>query len=280
MSYRSLVVHLEGDARAPLRAEVAIRLARAFDGHLLGVAPTGVIDMPIALDAGTAPGGFGANALDLLNAQAQRAVQAFRQACSAAGFTAVEAQVVEDTAAAALVRQAHCADLCLVSQAEPGSDGYRARRATVEQVVLYSARPTLILPYAGAVESIGEQIMVAWDDSREAARAVADALPLLKRARRVRVLSWTEGTGTELAVLRARTADLARWLQFHGVTAEALVETSPIGIGEAMLSRAADLGTDLIVMGAYGHARLSERVLGGATRGLLESMTVPVLMSH
>lgn len=280
MTYRSLVVHLDVDDRAPLRTQVAMRLARAFDAHLLGVAPTGLIDLPIALDASASLGQYGTVAWDLLRAQAEKAVQAFRDACDAGGCTAFDAQVEEDDPAAALVRHAHCADLCVLSQPDPRADGHRAQRAAVERVVLHSARPTLVLPYAGPIDRLGQQVMVAWDDSREAARAVADALPLLHRAQRVRVLSWTEASAADDGVLRGRTAELGRWLQRHGVKVETLVETSPIAVGEAMLSRAADLDVDLIVMGAYGHTRLSERVLGGATRGLLASMTVPVLMSH
>jgi nucleotide-binding universal stress UspA family protein len=150
----------------------------------------------------------------------------------------------------------------------------------VEQVVLHSARPTLILPYAGRFDEVGQRVMVAWDDSREAARAVSDALPLLRHAGRVQVVSWVESGTTEHGTLRRRLDALHQWLMWHGVNAEVRVERTEIGIADAMLSRAADFGTDLIVMGAYGHARWAERVLGGATRGLLQTMTVPVLMSH
>ena len=146
-------------------------------------------------------------------------------------------------------------------------------------MVLHSARPTLILPYAGRVTSLGSKVMVAWDDSPEAARALSDALPLLRRAARVQVVAWHE-TDDDDRALRRRLDDVHRWLMWQGVSAEVAVETTEIGIAEAMLSRAAELEVDLIVMGAYGHARWTERVLGGATRGLLAAMTVPVLMSH
>lgn len=280
MGYRSLLVHLDRDARAAVRTQAALNLAREFDAHLLGVAPTGLVDLPVAFDASATLGQYGALAWDLLRGQANEAAQAFRDACAAAGHAAFAAQVEEDNAAAALVRHAHCADLCILSQADPGADGHRAHQALVERVVLHSARPTLILPYAGPVERFGRQVLVAWDDSRESARAVNDALPLLHRAQRVRVLSWVEAGSADDADWRARGAAVGAWLQRHGVQAEVAVEATVIGIGEAMLSRAAELGADLIVMGAYGHTRLAERVLGGATRGLLQAMTVPVLMSH
>jgi nucleotide-binding universal stress UspA family protein len=122
--------------------------------------------------------------------------------------------------------------------------------------------------------------MVAWNDSREAARALSDALPLLQRASRVEVTAWVEANTGENKAVRTQLGALQQWLMWHGVAAKIQVETLGTGITEAILSSAADSNADLIVMGAYGHARWTERVLGGATRGLLDSMTVPVLMSH
>jgi len=122
--------------------------------------------------------------------------------------------------------------------------------------------------------------MVAWDDSREAARALADSLPLLRRFGAVQLVAWNESDEDD-ATLRARLDAVCRWLARHEIEATARVEARPAAeIADAMLSRAADFEADLIVMGAYGHARWTERVLGGATRGILASMTVPVLMSH
>ena len=132
----------------------------------------------------------------------------------------------------------------------------------------------------GSADSIGGRVMVAWDDSRESARAVSDALPLLRLATRVEVVSWADAATVEAAALPRRLQALQPWLAWQGVSAELSIETTGHGIADAMLSRAADLSADLIVMGAYGRSRWAERVLGGATRGLLASMTVPVLMSH
>ena len=139
--------------------------------------------------------------------------------------------------------------------------------------MLHSARPTLILPYAGTFDEIGRRALVAWDDSREAARALADALPMLRHAESVQVVTWNASEPGGLA--QTRLDALQRWLMWQGVIAEVQTDTSPVGIADTILSRAADLDADLLVMGAYGHARWAERALGGATRGLLESMTVP-----
>ncbi|MEO5695743.1 MAG: universal stress protein [Burkholderiaceae bacterium] len=280
MTYRSLLVLLDRDPLCAERTAVAIRLAKSLDCHLVGVAPTGLIDMPASPEAAASLAEFAALAWDSLRDQANQAAKGFRDACRAAGLKSCEAVVDEAEKAVSVVHHAHCSDLTLLTQADPTAAGSGAAQEFVEQVVLYSARPTLILPYAGHFDTIGSRGLVAWDDSREAARALSDALPLLRLARQVRVLSWNEaGTGDDDS-LRHRLEALRQWLLWQGVPAEVGVETTGIGIAEAMLSRAAELEADLIVMGAYGHSRWAERVLGGATRGLLASMTVPVLMSH
>ena len=146
--------------------------------------------------------------------------------------------------------------------------------------MLHNARPTLVLPFAGQFDTIASRALVAWDDSREAARAVADALPLLRLADRVQVVTWSDSTDVEDLAWRKRQNALQHWLEWQGVSAETHIQRTEIGLTDAMLSHAADFGADLIVMGAYGHARWTERMLGGATRGMLASMTTPVLMSH
>ena len=276
MTYRSLLVLLDQDCAA--RTQSALRLAKALDCHLVGLAPTSLVDLPASIEAAASMTEFAALVWDTLQKQAEQATQRFRDDCRAAGLESFEAVVDEADKAASIVHHAHCSDLTVLTQADPNAPGHRLAQDLVEQVVLYSARPTLILPYAGRFDTIGSNAMVAWDDSRESARAVNDALPLLRRATRVQVVSWSDAE--DAAALRPRLDALRQWLMWHGVAAEMRVETSGIAIGEAMLSRAADLGADLIVMGAYGHSRWAERWLGGATRGLLQAMTVPVLMSH
>ena len=146
--------------------------------------------------------------------------------------------------------------------------------------MLYSPRPTLLLPHAGRFDGHCDTVMVAWDDSREAARAVSDALPMLRRASRVHVVTWKENGIYQGTPRPAQLDSVGVWLERHGVHAELHNETTSDRIADAMLSLASDVGADLIVMGAYGHARWAERIVGGATRGLLGAMTVPVLMSH
>jgi len=277
MSYRSIVVHVARDAGLEARVGLAIQLAKDMDAHLVGLAPTGLIGMPITLEP-SAIGELNQLAVEAMVAEARGAEAHFRQACDDAGLKSIETVIDEADQVESLVRHAHCSDLCVLSQPDPQQAGFRLARLQMEQVIVQSARPTLIVPYAGSFKAVGRRALVAWNDSREAARAVSDALPLLRRAQQVEVLHWHDPHEPPLPA--AGMQALARWLLWQGVSANVNAESTDIDVADAMLSRAADLGTDLIVMGAYGHARWSEIVLGGATRGLLASMTAPVLMSH
>jgi len=279
MTYRSLLVLLDSSPLGDTRTQVAIGLAKAFESHLVGLAPTGLVDMPVATQNAASLAEYTTLAWNTLRAEAAQSVERFRDACRSAGLKSFEALADDEGRARSLITHALCSDLTLLTQADPASADGRATREMVEQVVMHSARPTLVLPYAGRFESVGRNVMVAWNNSREAARAVTDALPFLRRATSVQVVSWDETRGSE-DTLPQSLDSLERWLNWQGVSAEVHVEKTSIHVCEAMLSRAADLSADLIVMGAYGHARWSERILGGATRGLLDAMTVPVLMSH
>jgi nucleotide-binding universal stress UspA family protein len=138
----------------------------------------------------------------------------------------------------------------------------------------------LLVPYAGRFPAVGRKVLIAWNAGREAARAVVDALPLLARASTVHVVSFNpEKGGADHGAVPG--ADIAQFLVRHGIKVVVHRQNNGgVDVGNQILSRAADLEIDLIVMGAYGHARMREMVLGGVTRTLLETMTVPVLMSH
>jgi nucleotide-binding universal stress UspA family protein len=171
--------------------------------------------------------------------------------------------------------QGSSADLTIVAQHEPsGGDGRFADLA--EDVLVSSGRPLLMVPYIGAVDGIGERVIVAWNASREAARAVADAMPILDGAREVEVFIASDNDIGDLP-----GADIAAHLARHGI--DVTVYETPannVSIGDALLNRASETGADMIVMGGYGRSRFREFVLGGVTRHMLQHMTVPVLMSH
>jgi nucleotide-binding universal stress UspA family protein len=176
--------------------------------------------------------------------------------------------------------QARYADLVILGQLDPTDPQAAVDRPRPEDIILSAGRPVLVVPYVGRYPSLGTCVLIGWDASREAARAVNDAMPLLAAASSVTVLSIDPVIGREEHG-DIPGADIARHLGRHGVIVR--VESAPsagVGIGEVLLSRAADLSADLLVMGAYAHSRVRELVLGGATRTVLESMTLPVLIAR
>jgi nucleotide-binding universal stress UspA family protein len=175
---------------------------------------------------------------------------------------------------------ARYADLTIMGQLDPDNEWASVIYALPEDVALSSGRPVLVVPYAGTFPSVGQRVLVAWDASREATRAVNDAMPLLSAASSVTVMTIDPQQSREEHG-DVPGADIALHLARHGVAAQVESTVSGgIGVGDALLSRASDLGADLLIMGAYGHSRGRELILGGATRTVLESMTLPVLMAH
>jgi nucleotide-binding universal stress UspA family protein len=171
-------------------------------------------------------------------------------------------------------------DLVVLGQTDPDNGEAALFQPSAEDVALAVGRPVLVVPYAGRFEECGRRVLVAWNASRAATRAVNDAMPLLAGAETVTVLSVDPNEDSR-AHGDVPGMDIASHLARHGVKAN--VETTVsggIGVGNVLLSRASDVGADLLVMGAYGHARVRELLLGGATRTILQSMTLPVLMAH
>lgn len=206
-------------------------------------------------------------------ARASEAEQAFRTAAERAELTS-EWQVGEDDFVRTAVQLARSADIAVLGQHDPD------RRAGIphlaESMLLGSGGPVLVVPYAGRFEYVGRTVLVAWNGTRESARAVNDALPILENADKVVVFSVNPPDGPAWP-----GTDVARHLARHGAPAETSSSVSnDLDAGNAILSRAADFGSDLIVMGGYGHSRQRELILGGVTRTILQNMTVPVLFSH
>jgi nucleotide-binding universal stress UspA family protein len=199
----------------------------------------------------------------------------FRAEAERAGISS-EWRVSEGAGTAPLIQHACCVDLTILGQADPGQESFK--NVLPEDVVLVSGRPALLVPAVGNFETVGQRILIAWNASREAARALCDALPLLAGAQAVTVLSIGSADVIETEY---QGANVTRHLARHGINATAAAcAAAESGVGDALLSRAADLGADLIVMGAYGHSRIHEWLLGGVTRHVLRHMTVPVLMAH
>lgn len=276
MVFKDLLVHVDNTKAYPARLDAAIRLAQAHEAHLTGLYVLPLINVPGYAEA-QIPLEVIEKQRQNMRAQADKAEKVFGAAADKAGI-AREWRCVEDDFAHALSVNARYVDVVLTGQddkSDPMSVG-----GLTERVVFEAGRPVLVIPYIGAGKTIGERVLVAWNASREAIRAVHDALPLLERAKSVTVMA-VNPPGGAAGEGDIPAADVCLHLARHGVRAEAdHVEAHDIAVGDMLLSRAADKSIDLLVMGAYGHSRLRELVLGGATRHILGHMTIPVLMSH
>ena len=274
MAYKDLLVHVDSSSHCAMRLTLAVTLARRFGAHLTGlhVMPTLAISPFIADQFPTAILDEGHARIAQLREDARASFAAATRLLEGeAEWRETRGDPVD-----AMRLAARKADLAILGQPDPGGDG--AGGADLPgQVVMGSGRPVLIVPYAGSFANVGGRVLVAWNGSAQAARAVNDALPFLQSAERVVVVTVNSARGD-----RIEAADIARHLARHGIAAEIsdIVIDRESDVGDVLLSRASDEAVDLIVMGAYGHSRLRELVLGGVSRALLGHMTVPVLMAH
>jgi nucleotide-binding universal stress UspA family protein len=277
MTYRSMLVALDASPANPTRTQIAIALAKEFEAHLIGLAPVAAVDTPV-LQAAAAMHDYLSRASADLLAEAQDLAHRFHQRCEAAALPSFEALADRTSAPGSLIGHAQCTDLLILSSPDPRLAEHRQRLSDLEEMLLACPRPVLLLPSARA-EPLGlGRVLLAWDGSRQSVRAMTDALPLLRRATSVALMHWRHPD--DEGAPRERMACLRQWLAFQGVDAEVRDEVTPMPVGEALQHAATSLQADLVVMGAYGHARWAERLFGGVSRTLLQSMTVPVLMSH
>ncbi|MCZ7563505.1 MAG: universal stress protein [Burkholderiales bacterium] len=278
MAYKTILLHVDDSPQWPGRFEVAAKLAADFGAHLVGLCLLRRPELPGYVRS--------AEIAELIAKRAREAearVKSSRdmllQRLSSQGLSG-ECRVVEGAPEDLAAVHGRYADLLVVSQPDPGTSYYAEAMQDIQSVIFAAGRPLLLVPYAGQVKALGTHVLVAWNASREATRAVTDALPLLRRASKVTVMVVRPREDAQ-AHGDVPGADIAAYLARHGVKVEVSAEHGTgIEVGELMLSRVADLNVDLVVMGAYSHSRLRQWILGGATRTLLESMTVPVLMSH
>lgn len=284
MTYRTIAVYVNESRHALERVNFAAQLAVDTDAYLVGVAATALTQSyyihgmgGIAIESATVLNAY----LDQLKERALTALASFDGVADKAGVRSAEKRVIEDEAGSALCLQARYSDLLVMSQNDPSEALPTQASNVAEFVVINSGRPVLLIPYAGKFDAAFERVLIAWDGSLQAARAVTGAIPLLRRAKLVQVAVFDPEIGPT-AHGEEPGADIALYLARHGVTVEVTQQNTgqDIDIGNAIVSYSSDFGADLIVMGAYGHSRFRELLLGGATHTILNSMTVPVLMSH
>ncbi|UZD55384.1 universal stress protein [Caldimonas aquatica] len=276
MAYRQILVHLDDTERCEARIHYAAELGALEGAHLIGWAPTGWADMPASVGRAVAGPTYLQLSMDYLIEQARNAARRFDALLAPRTDVTHESRVHHGEAVESLIAAARTVDLVVVGQPAP-EDRSTVQRELATQVVLRSGRPVLVVPHIGEFRWTNGPVVAAWDGGREAARAMADALPLLQRASRVHLVSVRP---REDADARIALGAVQQWLERHRVQAHVHVEVSSVPAGEALLSRAADWGAQCLVMGGYGHPRWAEFVLGGATRTMLGQMTLPVLMSH
>lgn len=280
--YRDLLLHLDGSPRDETMIATAARLAAACESHLTALYIADTV-LPSSLEA-LALAYASTGDADALLRRLHEQQDADAAACAASFDAACEREGVEHAfhvlrgrSAPLLAFEARHYDLTIVRQDHPDNPRPPESLDLVERLLFDSGRPVLILPAHGTFPTVGKRILVGWNASREAARAVNDALPLLAAAESVRILTINPPEAED----GVSGADIARHLARHGVRAIAdHTVASEISEADVLLNEAFDQGCDLLVAGAYGHSRVREMLLGGVTRRLLEGMTLPVLLSH
>lgn len=279
MPFKTILVYCDSSGPTKGRLAVAIGLAERFGGLLVALHARHPFQSPAFFDAGFSMDALFAAYQESVDRELAAAKAIFDGAIKGKAI-ATEWRAVDGFPDEMLAVHARYADLVVAGQAMPAeSANPNTPPDLAETVALASGRLTLVVPHIPLTRPPGKVVMLCWNASREAARAATDALPFLKAAEKVIVLvvdpSGSPGHGAEPG------ADIATWLARHGVKATVQRDTAADGdVGATILSRAADHDVDLIVMGLYGHSRVREFVLGGASRTLLASMTVPVLMAH
>ncbi len=279
MSIKNILVYVDDSEQVDGRLDVAVGLARTHDAHLAAIYPIPEPYIPAYVGGGYIPAEVIESQADRARERAAEAKIRFDERMGRLGIEA-EWRENEGYAAEVVSLNAKYADLTVVGQANPNDPQNYPNPGLPAEVALGAGRPVLVVPYIGATLEVGKNVLVAWNGSREATRAVNDALPILKRADKVTVLAENPRSGgSDHGDIPS--ADISLHLARHGVKVEASQTVSDdIDVGDILLSRISDLGADLAVMGAYGHSRMRELMMGGVTRDLLRHMTIPVLMSH
>lgn len=283
MPFKDMLVHLDGSRQGVQRLACAVEWAARDRAHLTGLYTLDLVPALAEL-ARAYPGRietFETYAkLRATEIERVKEVESRFQSALLRAEVQGEWRFVEGSPAATVALHARYADLTIVGQVDPAHPGHGTERFIPEETLLAAGRPLVIIPYTGQFHNIGRQVVVGWKPTREAARALADALPILEQAAKVTILSVNSDRGPD-AEPGIAAADIALHLARHGVRVEARTTIADsIGTADVLLNEVADCGADLLVIGGYGHPRVQEAMFGGVTRHILKSMTVPVLMAH
>jgi nucleotide-binding universal stress UspA family protein len=279
MSYKTILVHLNHAARTPALMGAGIQLAREHDAHIIGlyVFPAYRLTPPVPLP-------FGADVVAKIRAtmkdDMERVRTAFEQVKAGQSLSIEWRSITSERRdpESIVLEHARAVDLVIANQADPNWT-FTDILDFPEALAIDSGRPVYVVPLVGRSVVPPKTVCVAWNGRREAARAIADALPLLKSAQSVHVVTVSESDAQPEGSLP--DTEIAAALARHGVKVEiSNVAAREATIGQELRTRAMERNADLIVMGCYGHSRFREFALGGATRDMLRYMTIPVQFSH
>ena len=274
---KDIVVNLSVGEGGSYAGDYAVSVAEALDAHLTGIAFLYDAVVPVAATGYIPPEVIETQQADS-EAAAKAALDGFAARASRAGIAAEPMKLAASFAGAGeqFGMIARRFDLAVVGQAEPNKDS--VEELIAESALFESGRPVIVVPYIQKAPLKLDRVMACWDGSRAATRAIADAMPLLERSGAVEVVIIADEPGKQDEIAGA---DMGQHLARHGLKVDVKrMSVGDIDVADALLSHAADANIDFMVMGGYGHSRLREFVLGGVTRSILRSMTVPVLMSH
>ncbi len=280
MALKDILVQVDDSEVAMSRLDAALALADAHDAHLAALALVAEPYIPAAVGV-SIPEEVLAEQRRVVEEQAKEILAKADERAGRFGRPLELRHEIApaDRIPALMARHARHADMAIVGQPEP-EKGDPDQPLLVEAAFMHSGRPALIVPYIGAREMPPKVVMCCWDGSREAVRAINDAIPILQGAERVFV-TVVDPEKLDGRVGPIAGADMAAHLAHHGLNVEVKdIESGGLDVSDVILSTAADEAADLIVMGGYAHSRLRELIFGGTTQYILEHMTVPVLMSH
>jgi nucleotide-binding universal stress UspA family protein len=273
---QALVVHVDAGPHAEARLRFAGALAQRHDAAVTAVyAAASAAQLPISIE-GAAIGPVYELLADVDRTRREEAMARF-EAVRAASLAPLAWEEANGAAPFwAFSRRALCADLLVLGQHDPAAADVGVPADFVESVLIQSGTPALVLPYVPVRSTFGNCALVSWKESAASARALRAALPMLQHASEVHLVSWVQD-GEDASEPNA----VAEFLRRHGIASRVHCSTAKSDeVGDLVLSKAADVSADLLVMGCYGHSRARELVLGGVTRTVLHTMTLPVLMAH
>lgn len=279
MEFKNILVHLDHSSGCNNRLDIAFELARKFDAQLTGlfIVPDYVVpsyvEAQISVDLIT-------DVTEKAVARAKDTLAGYQKLADDSGVS-MEAHVVEGQVIPILREHTKYSDLLLLGQDQP-DDPDNSSYGLADALLFEGACACMVVPHSGKLEAPGKRVLLTWNASRESARALREAMPFLTRAETVVVLSSEpDGGDSETARGHPHAQELDRLLKSHGIEAVSSgISDTDITITDAIIGQAADMNADMIIMGAYGHARLREIILGGVTRDLLKQSPVPLFLAH